>query len=409
MAKSTATRIRDLGSVPGAEPDDVGPVALPVFIMAALVGFLVVLVLGVWFGIQAVENDFHDQVIGLLRANGQDDIQVEVSGRDVTLSGLVDVEGVDDPDTFVYTRVPTYVTENVLGLDSVEGDQLRYVIVREARDITIPPDPLTITWSDGAASVTGSVSDQATLESIAGKPGAEPVAGVWDDVFSSVDTGGLFVKPGTASERDWLPAIFLLVPEMVELLPEGDIFVNPIGEVVRVTGEFDVRARQIEARETARDILSGVTFNFSSALTYTAPPSELPPPPEQQVIELQTNLDDLIEGKVVEFESDSDIITAAGQALLDEVVVALRQVPNVKVEIGGHTDNVGSDEYNLDLSLRRAEAVLGYLVAQSEPAERFVVVGYGESQPIADNATADGKARNRRIEFIAFTEEITSP
>jgi outer membrane protein OmpA-like peptidoglycan-associated protein len=74
------------------------------------------------------------------------------------------------------------------------------------------------------------------------------------------------------------------------------------------------------------------------------------------------------------------------------------------VQISGHTDDNGTDEHNLDLSRRRAEAVLDYLVAHGEDPERFVVIGYGESRPVADNGTPEGEARNRRIEFTALEE-----
>ena len=74
------------------------------------------------------------------------------------------------------------------------------------------------------------------------------------------------------------------------------------------------------------------------------------------------------------------------------------------IEIAGHTDNQGDPEENLDLSRRRAQSAFDYLVARGQDADRFVVVGYGEDVPIASNDTADGRARNRRIEFKALGE-----
>ena len=105
------------------------------------------------------------------------------------------------------------------------------------------------------------------------------------------------------------------------------------------------------------------------------------------------------------FEKQEAAIQGSGKALLDEIIAALKQVPLVPVEIAGHTDDVGSPESNLVLSRERAEAVLSYLLAAGEDADRFVVIGYGESQPIADNATEEGRARNRRIQFVALLEE----
>ena len=124
----------------------------------------------------------------------------------------------------------------------------------------------------------------------------------------------------------------------------------------------------------------------------------------EQVVELQENIDDLIEGKVVEFELNSDVLTPVGRALLDEILDALELFPFVPIEIGGHTDSQGDDAENLDLSERRAQTAFDYLVVNGQDPERFVVVGYGEDVPIASNGTADGRARNRRIEFKALGE-----
>jgi len=73
----------------------------------------------------------------------------------------------------------------------------------------------------------------------------------------------------------------------------------------------------------------------------------------------------------------------------------------VQVEISGHTDSVGSEEYNQALSLRRAQAVKNWLVQKGIAANRMKTVGKGENEPVASNDTAEGRAKNRRIEFYA--------
>ncbi len=72
---------------------------------------------------------------------------------------------------------------------------------------------------------------------------------------------------------------------------------------------------------------------------------------------------------------------------------------NVKIEVAGHTDSVGDEEVNLQLSQQRADAVRKYLVQSGVPPEQVEATGYGENQPIADNATVEGRKTNRRIEF----------
>lgn len=101
----------------------------------------------------------------------------------------------------------------------------------------------------------------------------------------------------------------------------------------------------------------------------------------------------------VHFEFDSAILTPEAGASLNNVVQALNNQPGSQVEISGHTDSVGSDAYNLTLSLERAEAVRNYLVELGIAAERLATQGYGETQPITDNRTEAGRALNRRVEM----------
>ncbi len=102
----------------------------------------------------------------------------------------------------------------------------------------------------------------------------------------------------------------------------------------------------------------------------------------------------------VNFESGSAALTPESYAVLDTVYESLARNPEVEVEIRGYTDNVGSWKYNLRLSQKRAEAVRQYLVNRGIDPKRLRAVGYGEADPIATNATARGRAENRRIEFV---------
>ena len=84
---------------------------------------------------------------------------------------------------------------------------------------------------------------------------------------------------------------------------------------------------------------------------------------------------------------------------LDQVADALKEVEGRKVRIIGHTDSTGADSYNQALSERRAGSVASYLQAQGVQPVRFLVVGYGETRPIADNSTEGGRSQNRRVEI----------
>jgi len=101
----------------------------------------------------------------------------------------------------------------------------------------------------------------------------------------------------------------------------------------------------------------------------------------------------------VTFASGSSDLNASFMPVLNDVATILNQYPSTYIDVVGHADSQGSDAFNLDLSERRAHAVADYLYGQKVKAERMYVAGMGESQPIADNSTPEGRARNRRVEI----------
>jgi outer membrane protein OmpA-like peptidoglycan-associated protein len=100
------------------------------------------------------------------------------------------------------------------------------------------------------------------------------------------------------------------------------------------------------------------------------------------------------------FRTDEAVLMPGAQARLDQVADALLTSPGRNVLVEGFTDSQGSDQYNMDLSQRRADAVRGYLVQRGYDGTRIQGRGIGEGRPVADNATAEGRANNRRVEII---------
>jgi OOP family OmpA-OmpF porin len=99
------------------------------------------------------------------------------------------------------------------------------------------------------------------------------------------------------------------------------------------------------------------------------------------------------------FDFDKAVLKPAGKASLDDLTSKLKDI-NLEVIIAvGHTDSIGTDAYNQKLSVRRAEAVKAYLQSKGVEANRIYTEGKGEKQPVADNKTAEGRAKNRRVEI----------
>jgi outer membrane protein OmpA-like peptidoglycan-associated protein len=129
--------------------------------------------------------------------------------------------------------------------------------------------------------------------------------------------------------------------------------------------------RDIEGARVER-IGEGIKITFDSGILFDVNKSDLRP-------EAQTNLADL--ATILNKYSDTNIL------------------------IEGHTDATGSEDYNLDLSKRRAQSVANYLSLQQVIATRFTIMGYGETQPIADNETAEGRQANRRVEIAIMAND----
>jgi outer membrane protein OmpA-like peptidoglycan-associated protein len=100
------------------------------------------------------------------------------------------------------------------------------------------------------------------------------------------------------------------------------------------------------------------------------------------------------------FATGQSTLLPIAQEKLNQVATALREQTDQSITIEGYTDNVGADDKNQELSLRRAQAVRDYLVAQGVPAERVQAVGRGEGSPVAPNSTPEGRANNRRVEIV---------
>jgi OOP family OmpA-OmpF porin len=118
-----------------------------------------------------------------------------------------------------------------------------------------------------------------------------------------------------------------------------------------------------------------------------------PPPPAPAPVEEKIVLNG------IRFDFDKADIKAEFVPVLDEAVATLQKHSSKKVAIEGNTDSIGSDAYNEKLAMRRSESVKKYLVEKGIAADNLTTESFGESKPVADNKTKEGRAMNRRVEF----------
>lgn len=360
------------------------------FALVSFVIFVAICFAAVRFGTASIENDLEHRSTAALRAAGFESVEVEAMGTTVSVSGTY-VDGQDE-------QVAYDAIASVSGVGDVEGqiwpvstDDLEAPIVRGA--------PLEATWVNGDVVITGDVSTEEKRDFIALT--LDQAIAEDGSVIESYDLSAVTVLEGLPDESSWLGSVLALLKTAPGNLPVGLLRVDGANRYIVVSGDV--------LEKSARDELNTQVVETAEALGFDANPAVRlldEGPTEEEVQDLQDDLNEVILDQVVEFEVDSFALTARGKVVLDEVLASLEGAPDdIRVLISGHTDDRGSTAENQLLSEQRARAVLDYLVAAGQAKDRFDIIGHGESQPIESNATEEGRARNRRIEFTALLEE----
>jgi outer membrane protein OmpA-like peptidoglycan-associated protein len=164
------------------------------------------------------------------------------------------------------------------------------------------------------------------------------------------------------------------------------------GEASLQGGVFSLRC------ELARQVEPAVREQAQAALPEGYSLGEVVLLVTEEIASCEDALGALLQSATIEFETESAEIGQSSEPLLDKVAAQARQCPGT-LRVEGHTDNQGAVEFNRDLSQRRAASVRQALVKRGLPEERLVAQGFGDSKPKETNATAAGRAHNRRIEI----------
>jgi OOP family OmpA-OmpF porin len=251
-----------------------------------------------------------------------------------------------------------------------------------ANDVKAPPyvfqaykDPVALTLT-----LTGYVPDNNVHAAIAAAAGRKFFSEkVVDNLKASIGAPTSFVNAV-------VPALGALSRFSTGTLVVTDREVKLSGDAL-----YDAAVAQIRA-SLARDFPQGWQVKADISVKPAAAPVD-PTVCQQLFSEL------LAKGKI-RFESGRATIDPDSAGLLDRLIEIAMRCPTADIEIAGHTDADGEDAFNQALSEKRAQAVLDYLVKAGLPASRFTATGYGSSQPVASNDTDEGKAQNRRIDFL---------
>lgn len=221
--------------------------------------------------------------------------------------------------------------------------------------------------------VSGTVPDEATRVAVVSR--LREIYGA-DRVVDQIALGAV-VAP-----LQWSQHVGKLLSPGLKQVSHGQLSVQ--GQTVQLQGEVGNEAqRQQMAAEMAQSL--NPTYTVRNGLRVSAR--------EQGVV------DQALANRTIEFEPGSAVLRPAGQQILNEMATALLLLRGRRVALIGHTDALGARGANVSLSLARAQAVKDHLVARGVPADSLSIGGMGPDQPVASNASEEGRARNRRIEF----------
>lgn len=225
----------------------------------------------------------------------------------------------------------------------------------------------------GKVVVSGTVPDESTRQAVLTR--AREVFGA-DRVVDQLGVGPLVAPP------NWTAYLQKIISPDLKQVSRGQISVS--GNVVDIKGEIGNEAQRQQLVSDLSTRLNA-TYTVNNGLRVGAAG--------------QDQVDLTLASRTIEFEAGNSSLTPSGRQTLDLLVPVLQRLAGRSFEVIGHTDALGSRPQNIALSAARADAVKAYLVAKTIGADSITTSGVGPDRPLAANDTAEGRARNRRIEL----------
>lgn len=250
------------------------------------------------------------------------------------------------------------------------------------------PSQAEITVRDGVVTINGEVDSNETVEEI-----KRAAASVFTG--QRIDSNGLIANVEVA-KPEWANNTGALLEEARIIGDGAQLELSDSRVVVAGVVESDEQKAGIINRVTATNASANVVDQLTVEQPVIEP--EPQPDPEPAQTEVAKKLESL-DLPNLQFEVGSAQLTADSVTRLDDLVGLMKEYPDTRIAVIGHTDGQGNPEYNLNLSRERAQSVVDYIVQQGIAADRLVAEGKGMTEPVASNDTEEGRLQNRRIEF----------
>jgi outer membrane protein OmpA-like peptidoglycan-associated protein len=342
---------------------------------------------------QSAERHLLGKALSAIDAAGADWAGVEIDGQKAVLFG-------EAPSREALDRLKTAVARAQWS----GGLALGGITILDASNMTVfsgPPLADPFVW------IAELQAGQLVLSGYAPSPSARDAVFLLAAMrFPDADiSGALEIASGAPPEDGWLSAASISLQALARL-DNGAVEANgPAFEVSGAVADSAEAAAVNQLMALIDDGFSGITkltlappeITTEEPANTDAAPAEVAAP--DRALRCAEHSRSILSNAQISFARDRASLNRSSRALLDALAAALGACPNLKIAITGHTDAAGGAAANRRLSLARARAVGDYLRAVGVDAARITTSGAGESQPLVSNTTAEGRARNRRIEF----------
>lgn len=334
---------------------------------------LLALALLIWLCLRThtpeIETDLLGRTQAALTENAYDWAGTTIDGREITLNGIA----------------PSLAAKEDAGRIAADIYGVRTVTNNLEVLSSISPYVTQAQYDGNTVVLTGHVPDEEAHQSVVSEA---------ETLFANAKIVDKLVI-GSGHAKGWRAA-FSRGMQNLKQLQHGLTRVEDLSLIVKG------HAQDIALKNTLdKAVLAPLGGNFKSLAEIVAPKPKpaATPKPVVAALNCQKEFNHALSTSTILFATSSANIDSASYALLDTLAATAAQCPGASIEVGGHTDSVGDANMNQGLSEARANAVVSYLISKGIAAERLAAVGYGETSPIADNATRDGRAVNRRIEL----------
>jgi OmpA-OmpF porin, OOP family len=360
-----------------------------VWLLAALIVPLLLTAVVLALRTGPIEDDLQERSLAALEAQGITGARVDFSGRDATVvvpagadadaarEVVAGVDGVHTARTASTTRTAGSAQQDASTAQPTTSASTS--ISQPAPAVA----PFSLTRTDKSLSVHAAVPDQETKDAIIAAAQA------------LLDDGATLDEKITVDPTVALPSPTALSGLLRALsTASGDAAVNYDGTTVTLTGEVADQATKAAAASSAATAVPGAVV----ANGFRIPVIDKPPVSEA-CKNLEASLVPLMTQHKIGFLSGTSLMNQRSRVTIVRVATLLNSCDSARVEVGGHTDNLGNPDASVPLSQRRADAVKSELIRLGVAGDRITARGYGESMPIASNATSAGRIANRRAEI----------